>query len=76
MAKKKIELYAEAPYKQGYDSAKANETIYNPYSDIEDAEADDLIGYLCTHKFKDNEIVGDEDLKIYNNICNMLNISP
>ncbi len=40
MAKKKIELYAEAPYKQGYDSAKANETFYNPYSDIEDAEAD------------------------------------
>jgi len=28
------------------------------------------------NKFKDNEIVGDEDLKIYNNICNMLNISP
>ena len=40
MAKKKIELYAEAPYKQGYDSAKVNETFYNPYSDIEDAEAD------------------------------------
>jgi hypothetical protein len=40
MAKKKIELYAEAPYKQGYDSAKANETFYNPYFDIEDAEAD------------------------------------
>ena len=28
------------------------------------------------NKFKDNEIVGEEDLKIYNNICNMLNISP
>lgn len=40
MAKKKIELYAEAPYKQGYDSAKANEKFYNPYSDVEDAEAD------------------------------------
>ena len=38
MAKKKIELYAEAPYKQGYDSAKANETFYNPYSDIEGAQ--------------------------------------
>jgi hypothetical protein len=28
------------------------------------------------NKFKDNEIISDEDLKIYNNICNMLNISP
>jgi hypothetical protein len=28
------------------------------------------------NKFKDNEMIGDEDLKIYNNICNMLNISP
>jgi hypothetical protein len=40
MAKKKIELYSEAPYKQGYDSAKASEKFMNPYSDIEDAEAD------------------------------------
>jgi hypothetical protein len=40
MAKKKIELYAEAPYKQGYDSAIAKEKFGNPYSDIEDAEAD------------------------------------
>ena len=31
---------------------------------------------IYINKFKDNEIVGDEDLKIYNNICNMLNISP
>ena len=40
MARKKIQLYAEAPYKQGYDSAKANEKFFNPYSDVEDAEAD------------------------------------
>ena len=31
---------------------------------------------IYINKFKDNEIVGEEDLKIYNNICNMLNISP
>ena len=36
----KIELYAEAPYKQGYDSGKANEKFYNPYNNIENAEAD------------------------------------
>ena len=36
----KLELYAEAPYKQGYDSGKANEKFYNPYNDIENAEAD------------------------------------
>ena len=40
MAKKKIELYAEAPYKQGYDSGKTNDYFYNPYKTIEDAEAD------------------------------------
>ena len=40
MARKKIELYSEAPYKQGYDSAIAKEKFVNPYSDIEDAEAD------------------------------------
>ena len=40
MARNKIQLYAEAPYKQGYDSAKANEKFFNPYSDVEDAEAD------------------------------------
>jgi hypothetical protein len=40
MARKKIQLYAEAPYKQGYDSAKASEKFFNPYSDVEDAEAD------------------------------------
>jgi len=42
MAKKKvkIELYAEAPYKQGYDSGLAKEEFFNPYADIENAEAD------------------------------------
>jgi hypothetical protein len=40
MARKKIELYAEAPYKQGYDSGISHEKFVNPYSDVEDAEAD------------------------------------
>lgn len=42
MAKKKvrIELYAEAPYMQGYASGIANEKFFNPYADIENAEAD------------------------------------
>ena len=38
--KVKIELYAEAPYMQGYTSGIANEKFYNPYAEIEDAEAD------------------------------------
>jgi len=38
--KLKIELYAEAPYIQGYNSAQAGEAFVNPYADIEDAEAD------------------------------------
>ena len=42
MAKKKvkIELYAEAPYVQGYASGLADEQFFNPYADIENAEAD------------------------------------
>ena len=36
----KIELYAEAPYMQGYASGFANEQFFNPYADIENAEAD------------------------------------
>ena len=36
----KIELYAEAPYIQGYNLAKAGEDFFNPYADVEDAEAD------------------------------------
>ena len=42
MAKKKvkIELYAEAPYMQGYASGIAKEKFFNPYADIENAEAD------------------------------------
>ena len=38
--KAKIELYAEAPYIQGYNSARAGEAFFNPYADIENAEAD------------------------------------
>ena len=42
MSKKKvkIELYAEAPYIQGFNSARAGEDFFNPYADIENAEAD------------------------------------
>ena len=42
MAKKKvkIELYAEAPYMQGYASGLADEQFFNPYADLENAEAD------------------------------------
>ena len=42
MSKKKvkIELYAEAPYIQGYASGQAKEEFFNPYDDIENAEAD------------------------------------
>ena len=42
MAKKKvkIELYAEAPYMQGYASGLAAEEFFNPYADVENAEAD------------------------------------
>ena len=42
MSKKKaiIELYAEAPYIQGFNSARAGEEFANPYADIENAEAD------------------------------------
>ena len=42
MAKKKvkIELYAEAPYMQGYASGLANEEFFNPYADVANAEAD------------------------------------
>jgi hypothetical protein len=38
--KTKIELYAEAPYIQGFNSARAGEAFCNPYADIENAEAD------------------------------------
>ena len=38
--KTKIELYAEAPYIQGYNLAKAGEDFFNPYADIENDEAD------------------------------------
>ena len=42
MAKKKvkIELYEQAPYIQGYKSAISKEDFYNPYDDVENAEAD------------------------------------
>ena len=44
MAKKKvkIELYEQAPYIQGYNSAIVKEEFYNPYDEVEDAEADAL----------------------------------
>ena len=38
--KVKIELYAEAPYMQGYASGLANEEFFNPYTNVENAEAD------------------------------------
>ena len=38
--KAKIELYAEAPYMQGYASGQSKEEFFNPYADIENAEAD------------------------------------
>jgi len=38
--RKKIELYAEAPYMQGYAAGQAGEEFFNPYAEIEDAEAD------------------------------------
>jgi hypothetical protein len=38
--KAKIELYAEAPYMQGYAAGKAEEEFFNPYAEIENAEAD------------------------------------
>ena len=38
--RKRIELYAEAPYMQGYASGQANEEFFNPYADVENAEAD------------------------------------
>ena len=38
--KTKIELYAEAPYMQGHAAGQAGEEFFNPYADIENAEAD------------------------------------
>ena len=38
--KTKIELYAEAPYIQGYNSARAGEDFFNPYAEVENAAAD------------------------------------
>lgn len=42
MVKKKLKivLYEQAPYIQGYNSGIAEEEFYNPYGDIENAEAD------------------------------------
>ncbi len=36
----KIVLYEQAPYIQGYNSAISKEDFYNPYDDVENAEAD------------------------------------
>ena len=38
--KVRIELQAEAPYMQGYASGLADEKFFNPYANIQDAEAD------------------------------------
>jgi len=38
--RKKIELYAEAPYMQGHAAGQAGEEFFNPYINIENAEAD------------------------------------
>jgi hypothetical protein len=37
---KKITPYEQAPYQQGYEQANAKEKYNNPYSKLEDAEAD------------------------------------
>jgi len=36
----KISKYAEAPYKQGYDQAAADQKYSNPYLNVEGEEAD------------------------------------
>ena len=36
--KVKIELYAEAPYIQGYNLARTGEDFFNPYADVADAD--------------------------------------
>jgi len=38
--KVRIELFAQAPYIQGYNSAVAGEEFYNPYFYIDGCEAD------------------------------------
>jgi hypothetical protein len=38
--RKKIELYAEAPYMQGYAAGFTDDEFFNPYAEIENAEAD------------------------------------
>ena len=54
----KIEKYAEAPYKQGYDQALANQKYSNPYLKTEgqEADADDFLrGYTNYNE----EVAGD-----------------
>lgn len=56
----KIVKYAEAPYKQGYDQASADQKYSNPYLNVEgeEADADDFArGYFnCI-----DDLVGDLD---------------
>lgn len=54
----KIEKYAEAPYKQGYDQALANQKYSNPYLKTEgqEADADDFLRGYSNCK---EELVGD-----------------
>ena len=54
----KIEKYAEAPYKQGYDQAFANQKYSNPYLKTEgqEADADDFLRGYTNYK---EEVAGD-----------------
>jgi len=54
----KIEKYAEAPYKQGYDQALANQKYSNPYLKTEgqEADADDFLRGYTNYK---EEVAGD-----------------
>jgi len=54
----KIEKYAEAPYKQGYDQASTNQKYSNPYLKTEgqEADADDFLRGYTNYK---EELVGD-----------------
>jgi hypothetical protein len=40
--KNKIVVYEQAPFVQGYCLALSDEKFYNPYNEVEDAEADAL----------------------------------
>ena len=63
----KIEKYTEAPYKQGYDQAFANQKYSNPYLKTEGQEADDSIAIEAT-KLGDNCVIVSLD-KDLDQIC-------